>query len=69
LNWLDTRLHPKTKDLKTAMADFIGSLEALRRQSGVSSSAYQQHMTKRDKVLGEITRIGTDRKTLEELMR
>ncbi|MBI5685679.1 MAG: hypothetical protein HZC54_11415 [Verrucomicrobia bacterium] len=68
LAWLDTRLHPKTKDLKNTMHEFITSLEFMRRQTAVNATFYSQYLVKRDKVLGELTKLGTDRKALEELM-
>ena len=68
LTWLDTRLHPKTKDLKSAMYDYIQSLDNLRRQGGVSTTGYSHNLSKRDKVLGEFIKLGTDRGALEEMM-
>jgi hypothetical protein len=68
LSWLDSRLHPKTRDFKNAMADYIQSLDYLRRQSGASSTAYSTNLAKRDRVLGELVKLGTDRNTLEEMM-
>lgn len=34
----------------------------------VSSNAYQEFLAKRDKVVTEAYKLGTDRKTLEEMM-
>ena len=68
LTWLDTRLHPKTKDLKNAMYDYIQSLDNLRRQSGGNTVAYSHNLAKRDKVLGEVVKLGMDKNALEELM-
>ena len=68
LTWLDTRLHPKAKELKSAMYDYIQSLDNLRRQGGLSTTGYSHNLAKRDKVLGEFIKLGTDRNALEELM-
>ena len=68
LNWLDTRLHPKTKDLKIAMVDYLGHMDLLRLQAGVSESTHSLNQAKRDRVLSELVKMGTDRNTLEELM-
>ena len=68
LLWLDTRLHPKTRDLKNAMYDFIQSLDYLRRQSGADVTTYTGYLGKRDKVVDELVKLGMDRKALEELM-
>ena len=68
LSWLESRLHPKTRDFRNAMNEFIVMLDTMRRQGSSSSATYSQWLAKRDKVLGEITKLGTDRKTLEELM-
>ncbi|MFA5193226.1 MAG: SUMF1/EgtB/PvdO family nonheme iron enzyme [Verrucomicrobiia bacterium] len=68
LNWLQFRLHPKTRDLKMAMVDYMISLDQLHRQSAFSSGTLRLHLTKRDKVLSEAHLLGTDRKTLEEMM-
>jgi hypothetical protein len=68
LNWLQFRLHPKTRDLRTALADYMTSLDQLHRQSTFSSATLKQHLAKRDKVLSEAHLLGTDRKTLEEMM-
>ncbi|MBI5821591.1 MAG: SUMF1/EgtB/PvdO family nonheme iron enzyme [Verrucomicrobia bacterium] len=68
LNWLQFRLHPKTRELKTAMVDYMLSLDQLHRQSAFSSGTLKLHLIKRDKVLSEAHLLGTDRKTLEEMM-
>ncbi|MBI5819548.1 MAG: hypothetical protein HZA88_11230 [Verrucomicrobia bacterium] len=68
LNWLQFRLHPKTRELKTAMVDYMISLDQLHRQSAFSSGTLRLHLAKRDKVLSEAHLLGTDRKTLEEMM-
>ena len=68
LNWLQFRLHPKTRELKTAMVDYMISLDQLHRQSAFSSGTLKLHLVKRDKVLSEAHILGTDRKTLEEMM-
>ncbi|MBI5394041.1 MAG: hypothetical protein HZA91_01960, partial [Verrucomicrobia bacterium] len=68
LNWLQFRLHPKTQALKMAMADYMTSLDQMHRQSSFSAGALRQHLVKRDKVLSEAHLLGTDRKTLEEMM-
>ena len=68
LLWLDTRLHPKTRDFKNAMYDFIQSLDYLRRQSGADVTTYTGYLGKRDKVVDELVKLGMDRKALEELM-
>ena len=68
LNWLQFRLHPKARELKTAMVDYMISLDQLHRQSAFSSGTLRLHLTKRDKVLSEAHILGTDRKTLEEMM-
>ncbi|MBI5684122.1 MAG: hypothetical protein HZC54_03485 [Verrucomicrobia bacterium] len=68
LNWLQMRLHPKARDLKTAMSDYMVSLDQLHRQSAFSSGTLRLHLAKRDKVLSEAHLLGTDRKTLEEMM-
>ena len=68
LNWLQMRLHPKARELKTAMADYIVSLDQLHRQSTFSAGTLRLHLAKRDKVLSEAHLLGTDRKTLEEMM-
>ncbi|MFA5193225.1 MAG: hypothetical protein WC740_21155, partial [Verrucomicrobiia bacterium] len=66
--WLDSRLHPKTRDFKVSMTEFIRMLDSMRRQGSVNSTTYSQYLVKREKVIGELTKLGTDRKTLEELM-
>ncbi|MBI5819345.1 MAG: hypothetical protein HZA88_10185 [Verrucomicrobia bacterium] len=68
LTWLDPRLHPKTKELKAAMADYVSSFDDLRRQTPLTAAATEKHQAKKDKLLGEINKIGTDRKILEEMM-
>ena len=68
LNWLQFRLHPKARELKTAMVDYMLSLDQLHRQSAFSSGALKLHLVKRDKVLSEAHLLGTDRKTLEEMI-
>ncbi|MBI5821232.1 MAG: hypothetical protein HZA88_19860 [Verrucomicrobia bacterium] len=68
LNWLQFRLHPKTRELKAAMVDYMVSLDQLHRQSAFSSGTLRLHLAKRDKVLSEAHLLGTDRKTLEEMM-
>jgi len=68
LNWLQMRLHPKARDLKTAMSDYMVSLDQLHRQSAFSAGTLRLHLAKRDKVLSEAHLLGTDRKTLEEMM-
>ncbi|MFA6563613.1 MAG: S16 family serine protease [Verrucomicrobiia bacterium] len=68
LNWLQMRLHPKTRDLKTAMTDYMASLDQLHRQSAFSAGTLRLHIAKRDKVLSEAHLLGTDRKALEEMM-
>ncbi len=68
LNWLQFRLHPKTRELKTAMVDYMLSLDQLHRQSAFSSGTLKLHLAKRDRVLSEAHLLGTDRKTLEEMM-
>jgi len=68
LNWLQMRLHPKARDLKTAMTDYMVSLDQLHRQSAFSAGTLRLHLAKRDKVLSEAHLLGTDRKTLEEMM-
>ncbi|MFZ2639407.1 MAG: SUMF1/EgtB/PvdO family nonheme iron enzyme, partial [Verrucomicrobiia bacterium] len=68
LSWLQFRLHPKTRELKAAMVDYMISLDQLHRQSAFSSGTLRLHLTKRDKVLSEAHLLGTDRKTLEEMM-
>ncbi len=68
INWLNTRLHPKAKDLKVAMADYLGHMDMLRQQAGVSDSTHSLNLAKRDRVLSELVKLGTDRNTLEELM-
>ncbi|MCX6899221.1 MAG: hypothetical protein NT105_11010 [Verrucomicrobia bacterium] len=68
LNWLQMRLHPKALDLKTAMSDYMVSLDQLHRQSAFSAGTLRLHLAKRDKVLSEAHLLGTDRKALEEMM-
>lgn len=69
LKWLDTRLDPKTKNLKAAMVEFINGLEPLWQQSGFLPSTYKQLQAKRDKVWGETIKLDVDRSVLEEMMR
>jgi hypothetical protein len=68
LNWLHFRLHPKTMNLKMVMADYMADLDQLHKASTFSAAALKQHLAKRDKVLSEAHTLGTDRKTLEEMM-
>ena len=68
LNWLQMRLHPKTQNLKMAMADYMVSLDQLHRASTFSAGTLKQHLEKRDRVLGEAHKMGVDRKVLEEMM-
>ena len=68
LNWLQMRLHPKTRDLRGAMADYMASLDQLHRATTFSSVMLKTHLEKRDRVLGEALRLGVDRKVLEEMM-
>ncbi len=68
LNWLQFRLHPKARELKTTLVDYMLSLDQLHRQSAFSSGTLKLHLAKRDRVLSEAHILGTDRKTLEEMM-
>ncbi|MBI5685678.1 MAG: hypothetical protein HZC54_11410 [Verrucomicrobia bacterium] len=68
LNWLQMRLHPKARDLKVAMADYMSSLDQLHRASSFSSGTLRMHLERRDRVLGEAHKLGVDRKVLEEMM-
>ena len=68
LNWLQMRLHPKTRDLRAAMADYMVSLDQLHRASAFSAGTLRLHLDKRDRVLGEALKMGVDRKVLEEMM-
>lgn len=68
LAWLENRLHPKTRDFRGTMYDYIQSLDYLRRQGGASNTAYSHYLARRDRVLGELIKLGTDRNTLEEMM-
>ncbi len=68
LDWLQMRLHPKARDLKVAMVDYMVSLDQLHRMPTFSSGTLRQHLEKRDKVLGEAGKLGVDRKALEEMM-
>ena len=68
LEWLQMRLHPKARDLKVAMVDYMVSLDQLHRMSTFASGTLRQHLEKRDKVLGEAGKLGVDRKVLEEMM-
>jgi Lon protease (S16) C-terminal proteolytic domain len=68
LNWLQMRLHPKTRDLRAAMADYMVSLDQLHRAPTFSAVTLRQHLEKRDRVLGEAHKLGVDRKVLEEMM-
>ena len=69
LNWLQFRLHPKARELKTAMVDYMLSLDQLHRQSAFSSGALKLHLVKAGQGAERGSHpAGTDRKTLEEMM-
>jgi len=68
LTWLASRIHPKASDLHKAMTEYVAALNAVNRPGQASTSARQQCLAKRDKLLGESVKLGADRKVLEELI-
>jgi hypothetical protein len=50
------------------MAEYMTSLDQMHRASSFSAGSLRQHLLKRDKVLSEAHTLGTDRKTLEEML-
>ena len=69
LAWLHLRIHPKTRDLKVAITDYVTTLNQVMHQpTTISKFTYQQYLATKDKVMGEANKLGSDRKALEELM-
>jgi len=69
LAWLHFRIHPKTRDLKLVITEYITTLTQMVNQPAtISRQTFEQYLAKKEKVFGEATKIGTDRKALEELM-
>ncbi|MBI5395635.1 MAG: hypothetical protein HZA91_10100 [Verrucomicrobia bacterium] len=68
LNWLLPKLDSRTRDLRAAMVDFITVFQQVQNQNSVSYFARQQYEAKREKVRGEMGKLGLDRKVLEEMM-
>ncbi|MFZ2642680.1 MAG: S16 family serine protease [Verrucomicrobiia bacterium] len=66
---LQFRIHPKTRDLKLAITEYVSTIDQLMHQpTTISRSTYEQFLAKKEKVLGEASNLGTDRKVLEEMM-
>jgi hypothetical protein len=68
LSSLHFRLHPRTRSLKMVMADYMTDLDRLNKTPTFTAFALKQHLEIRDKVLSEAHTLGTDRKTLEEML-
>ncbi|MCX6898212.1 MAG: hypothetical protein NT105_05880 [Verrucomicrobia bacterium] len=69
LGGLQFRIHPKTRDLKLAITEYAVLMNQLMHQpTTISRSTFEQFLAKKEKVLGEASNLGTDRKVLEEMM-
>jgi hypothetical protein len=69
LGGLQFRVHTKTRNLLLAINEYTATIYQLMHQpTTISRGTYEQFLAKKEKVLGEASSLGSDRKTLEEMM-